>query len=200
MCAVLSLLGPQTASAEHIAINDNRVAAGTLAGGTLTLRLEARAGEWHPDGESQPGVTVRALAVEGGPLQIPGPLVRVREGTSIHLVFRNRFAEALELRGFYSRPARAPADTRGVLIPGGETRELTFVAGGSGTYYYWATSNPGTPLGERFGMDTQLSGAFVIDPRHGQPRPDRVLVAGFWNNHTASDAPTAARYVINGRS
>ena len=46
--AVLSLLGPQTASAEHIAINDNRVAAGTLAGGTLTLRLEARAGVW-PD-------------------------------------------------------------------------------------------------------------------------------------------------------
>ena len=49
-------------------------------------------------------------------------------------------------------------------------------------------------------MDTQLSGAFVIDPRHGQPRPDRVLVAGHWDNQTASDAPTAERFVINGLS
>ena len=46
---------------ERIAINDNRVAAGTLAGGTLTIRLEARVGEWHPDGDADSGVVVKAF-------------------------------------------------------------------------------------------------------------------------------------------
>ena len=33
--------------AERISPNDNRKSAGTLSGGVLTIRLEARAGEWH---------------------------------------------------------------------------------------------------------------------------------------------------------
>jgi hypothetical protein len=47
---------------ERVSINDNRVPAGTLRDGVLTLRLEVRDAEWHPDRESDPGVVVRAFA------------------------------------------------------------------------------------------------------------------------------------------
>ena len=33
---------------------------------------------------------VYAFAEEGGPLQVPGPLIRVPEGTEIHLTIRNQ--------------------------------------------------------------------------------------------------------------
>ena len=53
------------ANAERIAGNDNRVAAGVLRNGVLTLRLEGRSGEWRPDRDTDPGLTVRAFAEAG---------------------------------------------------------------------------------------------------------------------------------------
>ena len=57
---------------ERVTVNDNRHPGGSLAGNVLTIRLEARMGQWFPDGDDQPGLTVKAFAVEGGALQIPG--------------------------------------------------------------------------------------------------------------------------------
>src|SRR6186713_1405141 len=60
---------------ERVTVNDNRVAAGTLRNGVLTVRLDARTGEWRPDGETDPGILLRAFAEEGKALQIPAPLI-----------------------------------------------------------------------------------------------------------------------------
>ena len=49
------------------------------------------------------------------------------------------------------------------MIPPGETREFTFLAGSPGTYYYWGATEAATLLGQRRGVDTQLTGAFVVD-------------------------------------
>src|SRR5262245_38812378 len=93
--AVLTHAGPifaaddRAPALEPIAVNDNRTAAGSLQGTTLTVRLETREGEWHPDGDRDTGVNVLAFAHEGGPLQIPGPLIRVTEGTEIRAFVRN---------------------------------------------------------------------------------------------------------------
>jgi len=76
---------PHQPTPERIAISDNRIAAGNLASGTLTIRLEARSGEWRPDREDGPGVIVNAFAIEGRAMQIPAPLIRVTEGTEIRL-------------------------------------------------------------------------------------------------------------------
>ena len=46
---------------ERVVVNDNRAAGGTLRDGVLTLRLAAREGEWHPDGDAAPGIVVRAF-------------------------------------------------------------------------------------------------------------------------------------------
>src|SRR3954471_21455995 len=71
------------AAIPRVVINDNRHAAGILKAGVLTLRLEARLGDWHPDGEGAVGATVPAFAEEGQPTRIPGPLIRVPAGTEI---------------------------------------------------------------------------------------------------------------------
>ena len=131
--------GAQPVTPERIAINDNRTVAGTLAGGTLTVHLEAREGDWHPDADTDPGIKVFAFAVEGGPLLIPGPLIRVTEGTEVRAFVRNRLEkQPLVLHGMSPRTKGASNATDAITIAAGDERELRFVAGAPGTYYYWA--------------------------------------------------------------
>ncbi len=194
--AALTICRP--VAAETIRTNDNRLPAGAVANGTLTLKLEARTGEWKPDGDTEPGITVHAFSVEGGALQIPGPLMRAPEGATIHVIIHNLLDQALEMHGLYSRPgAETP---RSLSVPAGETRDTTFLAGKAGTYFYWGTTAEGAPMARRPPIDTQLSGAFVVDPAGAALRPDRILVAGFWNNASPGKPASAFRYVLNGRS
>jgi FtsP/CotA-like multicopper oxidase with cupredoxin domain len=184
---------------ERIVIADNRAPSGALSGRTLTVRLEARTGEWHPDRDTDPGVIVKAFALEGGALQIPGPLIRVTEGTEIRVSVRNRLeGDPLVVHGLYSRPGKQ-GGSGDVVIPSGETREIAFLAGRPGTYYYWGATDAATPLAQRSATDSQLSGALIVDPADGTPQPDRVLLIGLWGN---AQPVTGAvrRIVINGRS
>ncbi|MEX2177374.1 MAG: multicopper oxidase domain-containing protein, partial [Gemmatimonadaceae bacterium] len=149
---------------DRVSANDNRVSAGTLRGGILTIRLEMRQGEWHPDGETEPGVLVRAFAEEGKGLQIPGPLIRVVEGTEIRVSVRNADPDApLVVHGLHARGAASSADT--IHVPAGGVREIGFVAGAPGTYYYWGTTKDVPAFGGRLALDTQLSGALIVEPR-----------------------------------
>src|SRR5829696_7830343 len=155
---------------ERVVVNDNRAAAGVLQGGVLTLRLELRDGEWHPDGDSDPGVVVRAFAEQGRSLLVPGPMVRVPEGTEIHAFVRNTLsAGTLVMRGFSPR-GRANAGNDTVQILPGATRELRFVAGGPGTYYY-SGKVVGVPDDDKTPSDAELHGAFIIDPRGAPSKP-----------------------------
>ena len=99
------------AAADGIVINDNRTGAGTLSGNVLTVRLEAREGEWHPDSDKGQAIRVRAFGESGKRLSVPGPLIRVVEGTEIHAFVKNAIAgKPLIIRGY--------ARHRGSRIPG----------------------------------------------------------------------------------
>ena len=63
---------PERAS-ERALPNDNRVRAGRLHAGVLTLRLEAREADWYPEDSAGPAVPVYAFAEAGKPVTIPGP-------------------------------------------------------------------------------------------------------------------------------
>jgi FtsP/CotA-like multicopper oxidase with cupredoxin domain len=214
--AVLALLaGPiptpaagSLAIPARIEVNDNRTAAGTQAGGTLTVALEARRGVWHPDRDADPGVEVKAFAVDGGPLQIPGPLLRVREGTEIRARVRNSLDEMLVVYGLYTRPGTEPRSAP-LTIPAGEVREVAFAAGAPGTYFYWGAASTTTTIGQRPATDSQLVGAFVVDPRDGAVPNDRVLLMTTLPPGQQQQQQPAAgqpvqivigRMVINGRS
>ncbi len=191
---------PTDATPERITIVDNRTSAGVLAGRTLTVRMEARTGEWHPDRDTDPGVVVKAFAIDGGPLQIPGPLIRVTEGTEIRAIVRNRLdGDPLVVHGLYTRSAKDTASAEALVIPPGETREIAFVAGRPGTYYYWGATDGATLLAQRPPRDSQLSGALIVDPASGPPLPDRVLLIGLWGDPQPARG-ALRRIVINGRS
>jgi FtsP/CotA-like multicopper oxidase with cupredoxin domain len=195
----LQVATPLTQTHERITIADNRVASGARVDGTLTIRLEARIGQWYPDRDSDPGVVVKAFAVEDGPLQVPGPLIRVTEGTQIRAVVRNRLTDPLAMHGLYARPGSSSGDVNAVVIPPGETREFTFATGSAGTYYYWGATDPATIIERRTPDDSQLSGALIVEPRNGQSHQDRVLVMSTWGDVVPANN-ALRRMVINGRS
>src|SRR5688572_7603228 len=177
--------------------NDNRVAAGRLADGVLTLQLQAREGRWYPDGDSGESIVVQMFAEADRAPQNPGPLIRVPAGTTIEVVVHNELRDLLVLYGLHARPG-AMTDT--VHVAAGATRTLTFAAGEPGTYFYWG-STTGEPVEQRSGIDSQLHGAFIVDPSNGPPQPDRVFVLGSWTGEIDAKLGYGAELrVINGLS
>jgi FtsP/CotA-like multicopper oxidase with cupredoxin domain len=157
---------------EQIVANQNRVPAGQLENGVLTLHLELRSGAWHPEAEDGPVLFVQAFGEAGHPAQIPGPLMRMPVGTTVHVTVTNNLNMKATVFGLNTRPG----DTKtGAELAPGESRELNFAAGVPGTYYYWARTSPEVPGKQPRLADAQLNGAFIVDPPGPVP-PDRIFV------------------------
>ena len=168
VAALTSVAAPRQAPTRAVA-NDNRVPGGQLIGDTLHLSLTLTPVAWHIYSEREPAFELLAFAEEGKQPSIPGPLVRVRVGTTVKVRLRNPLTDTLVVRGFAEQNA-----PRSVLP--GTTAELSFVARTPGTHMYWATANVRRPDGSiRRQYDSQLGGAIVIDPL-GEVPEDRVLV------------------------
>jgi len=112
--------------------------------------------------------------------QLPGPLLRWREGTTVSLRVTNRLRVPTSI---HWHGILLPFDMDGVpgiSFPGiapGETFTYRFPVRQSGTYWYHAHS--------RFQEQTGLYGALVIDPAHGEPvRADRdyVVMLNDWTD------------------
>ena len=73
----------------EIKANDNRLPSGRLTDGVLTIDLEARVGLWYPEERDGPALEVQGFAEAGRPLEIPGSMIRVPEGTEISVHIRN---------------------------------------------------------------------------------------------------------------
>src|SRR5260370_9861469 len=88
----------------------------------LPIYLEIREGNWYPEAETGPTVAVQAFAEKGRALQIPGPLIRVPEGTEVRATVRNALDRGMaRLYGLHGRPG----DAMGPLeIPAGESRDV----------------------------------------------------------------------------
>jgi FtsP/CotA-like multicopper oxidase with cupredoxin domain len=186
---------PADAHRAAIRANDNRIPAGKLENGVLTLHLELTSGDWYPEADGGPSMKVDALAEEGKAPQIPGPLLRVPEGTEIHASFHNLLPATAVIYGMHQRPG----DAKDVIqVPPGETRELRFLAGQGGTYQYFASAGGEMRNGRPFRDDSQLHGAFIVD-RPGTVTNDRVFVIGAWRSETAPIVSNDV-LVINGKS
>jgi FtsP/CotA-like multicopper oxidase with cupredoxin domain len=193
-----TLAAAEPASLPIAVANDNRVSAGVLKDGVLTLRLVATVARWQPEGPADPVRTVQAFAEEGKAPQIPGPLVRVPEGTKIRISVRNTIPGApLRLFGASTRPSAPDAF---VEIAEGATRELRFLAGEPGTYGYLANTS-GAPLNFHFGNpEVSLAGAFIVDPASGREEPDdRIFVLTEYLG-PIQPSGVVASLAINGRS
>jgi FtsP/CotA-like multicopper oxidase with cupredoxin domain len=192
---------PAKSPPRRITANDNRRPAGTLRDGKLELKLEVVEAEWFPEAESGPSVMMQAFAEVGRAPEIPGPMIRVPEGTEIHITIRNSLPDSeVVVRGLRTRPATTDDVVR---IPAGATREVTFQSGPPGTYYYWATSTH-QPMLYRVGKDSQLSGAIIVDPRDRPPATDRTFIIGLYSDDPDSAAGREPHpreiTVLNGKS
>ncbi len=186
--------------AEPAEANDNRRAAGEMHGGVLELELEIRPAIWHPEGPEGPALPVHAFAERGGIASVPGPLVRVTQGTTIRLTIVNTLADStLVLHGLAGRPEHA-GDS--LVLPPGARQELRFDPGPPGTYYYWGSTTHSDIDGRQW-LDSQLSGAIVVDSA-GATADDRVFVLGIWTNFPDRPGPydpdTGEVMTINGRA
>lgn len=162
-------------------VNDNRRPAGTLSGGTLTLALDIVEAALQAEGEHDPVVRILAFAEPGKPPVVPGPLLRAPLGTTVRLSLRNRSDSAVMLGGL--RPSMlAGRDT--VHVAAGATREITFRLEMAGNFFYWGVLKGLSSYEDRYWLDSQLTGAFIVDAA-GAPPPsaqERVWLITEWFN------------------
>jgi manganese oxidase len=178
-----------------ISANDNRSPAGALRNGILTISLELGEGQWHPESEEGEALTVYAIAERGRLLQNPGPLIRVPQGTHIHVILHNALSVAATVHGLHERPGN---EKDVLILQPGATQDVHFKAGEPGAYYYWASTTDST-LDRRMPIETQLAGAFIVDPP-GVATADRVFVIGVWYKEVPFRTASPQVATINGKS
>jgi FtsP/CotA-like multicopper oxidase with cupredoxin domain len=182
----------------NVVANDNTLAGGRLSSGTLHLDLVARRGLWYPDGPGTLGLPIEAFGEAGGPLRIPGPLLRAPLGTHVVATIHNELSHDLTIRGL-AAPADAP--TTVLHVPRGETRRVTFVLDRAGAFGYYGSDTGETIDGRAFD-DAELSGAIVVDAPH-EPPVDHVFVLGLYAPVKDGDGSPDFIYfleTINGRA
>ena len=174
--------------------NQNHHPAGELRNGVFTLRLEIGKGIWHPESEDGAGMAVYAFGEAGGQLQNPGPLMRIPQGTEIHIAVHNTLPVPVSVYGLAEPGA---GYQRALHLAPGTTEHVTFKAGTPGVYFFWGDTTA-TDLKARHGIDSQLNGALVVD-RPGRSPRDEVFVISVWANGPALAADQSVA-TINGKS
>jgi FtsP/CotA-like multicopper oxidase with cupredoxin domain len=181
-----------------IGANDNTRSAGRLSGTSLSVSLDMVLATWPVYGPGHAPGTILAFAESGKAPTIPGPMLRVKLGTRVTATIRNRWSKPLVVHGLSTRRV-AVMDT--LAIPAGGQATTTFAADAEGTFFYWA-AEPGVDIAGREYLDSQLSGAFIVDAS-APPAGERVLVLGSWTQAKNTDGtPDDLTEVmtINGRA
>ena len=131
------------------------------------ITLEAR----EVDAEIEPGAKFSYMTFNG---QVPGPMLRVRQGDTVTLTLRN---------DRYSAPWHS-VDLHAVYGPGGGADPLTGLPGESKTITF-KTMYPGTFIyhcGVSGEMDVHIArgmyGMIVVKPEQGLPSVDREFYIG----------------------
>ena len=185
------------ANAPMAAINQNLVAAGRRTGDTLRLALDVVEAAWQAEGSGDPVVPILALAEPGQAPQVPGPLLRAPVGTTVRLTLRNRSDSTVMMSGF--RQSLKAADDTLYLSPGAR-REITFRLDSAGTFFYWGVLNGLTHWRQRDWLDSQLTGALIVDSTDAHAaRRERIWVVTEWFL-PYPDRPFESVLVFNGRA
>jgi FtsP/CotA-like multicopper oxidase with cupredoxin domain len=182
-------------NAARASVHSNHVAAGVQSGNVLTIALDVVESAWKPEGDNDPEVPVLAFAEAGKAPLVPGPLIRVRQGTEIRLTLRNRVDSAITIGGL--RPGVSPATDTMTIAPG-QSREMRYRLDKPGSYFYWGAFG-GTVFTDRLWKDSQLNGALIVDPPGGSTS-DHVFVISEWFHPYDDNRPFEVVSVINGKA
>lgn len=178
-----------------VAPNDNRVSAGTLENGVLTLNLVVAMARWYPEDSGGSFTELPVFAEEGRGPQIPAPLIRVPLGTRVRVTVRNALADSV-VKVFGFNGATAGADSTTAVAPG-EMQAFDYAAVAAGTFLYSARST--TFENPEVSPETeQLTGALVVDAP-GERTDDRIIVMNI-TSVQKPDSTWREALAMNGRS
>ncbi|RKD97893.1 copper-containing nitrite reductase [Halopiger aswanensis] len=131
--------------------------------------------------EIEPGVTFDYMTFEG---QVPGPMIRVRQGDRVNLTFDvpedlNVEAHNMDFHAVYGPGGGADATT---IAPGDDPAQISFTAEYAGVFiYHCAIPN----------MDQHISsgmfGSILVEPEDGLPEVDREFYLGQHEIYTDGD-------------
>ncbi len=181
--------------------NDQRTPAGEMVEGELRVELEAVRAAWYPRGPDGPRIETPAFREVGGPPQVPAPLIRAPAGTPVRVSVRNTLDRQVAVRGLLDRGSMDPARVGrppgappvapdflfadSLLVPAGETREVSFTPSAEVTSIYFGRTEADdvelsaptwTPGGETDGvLEGGFVGGLVVDPPGGAPDPGERL-------------------------
>ena len=178
-------------SLRPIAANPNHSPAGILHDGILTIQLEIARGQWHPEAEDGIALSVDAFGEAGHQLQNPGPLIRVPQGTEIRASLHNTLPVAVTVHGL------GTSSNAAMHLGPGTLEQVTFKAETPGLYLYWGALDV-DDLTLRYGVDSELTGAFVVDPP-GPHVNDEIFVMEMMSEHPGANARQTLA-TINGKS
>jgi FtsP/CotA-like multicopper oxidase with cupredoxin domain len=191
----IAAFGLSAESLAPIEANQNHTPAGILRDGVLTVRLEMAKGEWHPEADDGIALLVYAFGEAGHPLQNPGPLIRVPQGTEIRASLHNTLAVPITVHGLGN--SKEGSDAVMHVAPG-MIEQVQFKATTPGLYVYWGASEV-NDLKLRYGIDSELTGAFVVDPENARPNDDEIFVIEMMSEHPGAGARETLA-TINGKS
>jgi FtsP/CotA-like multicopper oxidase with cupredoxin domain len=179
--------------------NDNRVPAGHREGNTLKLALDVVEAAYQFEGPHDPIVRVLAFAEPGKSPTIPGPLLRAPVGTTVQLTVHNKSDSAVMLGGLRHS---MPSDRDTVHVAAGATREITFRLNTVGNFFYWAVLKGLSDYPDRFWLDSQLTGAFIVDPAGmvAPPKNERVWLITEWFLQPDGHRDFESALVFNGKA
>jgi len=140
----------------------------------LTLRPE------EVTAEIEPGVTFDYMTYNG---QVPGPMIRVRQGDTINLTFENPEANNLPHNVDFHACYGPGGGAEATMTAPGETATLQFSPQYPGAFiYHCAVPN----------LDMHISagmfGMIVVEPEGGLPAVDQELYLGQHEIYTSKDA------------
>ena len=136
-----------------------------------------------------PGFTSKVWAYDG---QVPGSLIRVREGDEVELTLTNNTTlnHTIHWHGFYMtdnwQADGVPGITQKAIEPG-ESYTYKFVAENTGSLWYHCHVNVAEHVGTR-----GMWGAFIVDPLEPTPleqtvTKDAILMFSGWNPDVADE-------------
>jgi len=136
--------------------------------------------------ELGPGALFRFLTFNG---QVPGPMIRVREGDTVSFTLDNPTGNTLvhnvDMHAVYGSGGGAPA----TQVAPGQSRTETFRAMYPGAFIYHCAVMPNMDMHISSGM----YGMIVVEPKEGLPKVDREFYLG--QNEVYTDKPFGAEGV-----
>ena len=184
-----------SADQSPIVANTNHEPAGELQNGVLALQLQIAKGEWHPEAEDGVALPVYAFGEVGHALQNPGPLIRVSQGTKVRVNLHNTLAVPIAVHGLGD--PNGAGDTI-VHVGPGANEHVVFTPTTPGIYFYWGSAEAET-LQLRHGIDSELTGAFVVDPTGIKTIDDEIFVIEMMSERAGLGARQTLA-TINGKS